>query len=191
MRAIKILPEGYSKIFSVDLQKDKKKAILVNVISLIIMVIMFLVMNQYRPISEVFELGLKNVNFRFLAFLIFSVIYVILHELVHGITMKFFGTDKVKYGFTGLYAFAGSDYYYDKKSYIIIALAPVIVFFFIFLILGFIVPDSWFWVVYLLQIANLSGASGDYYVTYKFSKLPKDILVRDYGVSMEVFSREV
>jgi hypothetical protein len=52
------------------------------------------------------------------------------------------------------------------------------------------VPTEWFWVVYLIQIANISGAAGDLYVTLKFSRLPGDILVRDYGVGMTVYSKE-
>lgn len=31
------------------------------------------------------------------------------------------------YGFTGMYAYAGSNCYFDKKSYISIALAPIVV----------------------------------------------------------------
>ena len=50
------------------------------------------------------------------------------------------------------------------------------------------VPTSWFWVVYIVQISNLSGAAGDFFVTLRFSRFPKDILVRDSGVSMCVYS---
>lgn len=60
----------------------------------------------------------------------------------------------------------------------------------VLLILNFIVPMSWFWVVYFIQMGNVSGAAGDLYVTWKFSKLPKDILVKDTGVEMTVYSKE-
>ena len=104
--------------------------------------------------------------------------------------MKIFGTKKVKYGFTGMYAYAGSDDYYDKKSYIIIALAPIVVWGIVLAIINVLVPYEWFWVVYLIQLINLSGAAGDLFVTVRFSKMPKDILVRDYGVGMTVYSAE-
>ena len=51
-------------------------------------------------------------------------------------------------------------------------------------------PESWFWVVYFIQIANISGAAGDAYVTYKMLTLPKDILVNDTGVAMTVYVKE-
>ena len=127
---------------------------------------------------------------RFVTLIILLVIYVILHELVHGITMKMCGTKKVKYGFKGLYAFAGSTDYYNKRSYITIALAPIIVWGIVLAVVNILVPVEWFWVVYIIQICNISGAAGDLYVTVKFSKLLRDILVQDYGVSMNVYSAE-
>ena len=185
MKAQPTLPETYREIFSIHLQKDKRLALLVNVLALLITVVLFLPMLFFVPFSTLFE-GASLL--KFLTLLFGYVLYLILHELVHGIAMKLCGTKKVKYGFTGMYAFAGSDDYYSKGAYIFIALAPIVVWGIVFAILNIVVPQDWFWVIYLLQISNLSGAAGDLYVTFRFSKLPRDILVRDSGVSMQVFS---
>ena len=117
-------------------------------------------------------------------------VYLILHELVHGVAMKICGTKKVKYGFTGLYAFAGSEDFYDKKAYIFIALAPVVFWGIVIAVINLFVPLEWFWVVYFLQIINLSGAAGDLYVTIKFFRLPSDILVKDTGIMMTVYAKQ-
>lgn len=61
------------------------------------------------------------------AFLVCAVVYMVLHELVHGACMKVFGAKKVRFGFTGLYAFAGSIEYFKKAAYIVVALAPLVV----------------------------------------------------------------
>ena len=127
---------------------------------------------------------------RDLVLVISLISYIILHELVHGIAMKICGTKKVKYGFTGLYAFAGSNDYYDKISYIFITLAPIVVWGIILAVINIFVPAEWFWIVYFIQLSNLSGAAGDLYVTVKFSKMPRDILIFDYGVGMKVFSNQ-
>ena len=79
----------------------------------------------------------------------------------------------------------------DKKAYIFIALAPVVLWGVVLAVINCFVPTKWFWVVYLIQIANISGAAGDLFVTIKFSRFPKDILVKDYGVGMTVYSKEV
>lgn len=192
MKALQTLPVGYSEIYKVNLQKDKRIAVLINILAVLIGVAMAVPMHFYIPISTLFDMekGMLNYFLRF-AVLFFSIIvYMILHELIHGVTMKICGSENVKYGFTGLYAFAGSEDYYNKKEYIAITLAPVILFFFVFLVLCFMLPKEWFWVVYFLQITNISGAAGDFFVAVKFLQFPKDILISDCGVEMTVFSKQ-
>ena len=192
MKAVQQLPIGYKEIFSVNLQKDKKIATIINVVAILIGVLMAVPMHFYIPITTLFDFsqGVKNYFARFIVLMVSMVAYIILHEAVHGVAMKMCGTKKVKYGFTGLYAFAGSDDFYGKKSYIFIALAPVVFWGVVLAVINFLVSESWFWVVYLVQITNISGAAGDFYVTAKFSKMPDDILVKDSGVGMTVYSAE-
>ena len=73
--------------------------------------------------------------------------------------------------------------------YFIIALAPVAVWGVVLLALCMLVPAPWFWSVYLIQIGNISGAGGDFYVVWRFAAMSPDILVRDAGVGMTVYSR--
>ncbi len=134
--------------------------------------------------------GIGMYILRFAVLMVSSILYIILHEAVHGIAMKICGTKKVSYGFTGLYAFAGSKDYYNKHNYIFIALAPVVLWGIVLGIINLLVSHDWFWIIYILQISNISGAAGDMYVTYKFSRMPKDILITDYGLGMKVYSAE-
>lgn len=193
MKSLSVLPEGYQAIYAIDLQHDKKLALGVNVLSVLIGVLMGVSMHFYVPITTLFsfEKGFIAYLLRFGVLLISIIAYMILHEFVHGIAMKLCGTKKVKYGFTGLYAFAGSDEYYDKNSYVFIALAPVVIWGLVLAVLNCFVSTEWFWVIYVIQIMNISGAAGDYYVSIRFSKFPKNILIRDNGVSMMVFSKKV
>ena len=191
MKAVEILPEGYNQIYAIDLQKNKKTALLVNLLSLFIALVVAVPMHFVVPISYLFnmETEIQTYLFRFGALLALMILYMVLHEVVHGIAMKLCGTKKVKYGFTGMYAFAGSNDFYDKKSYIFIALAPVVLWGIVLAVINSFVPLEWFWVVYLIQIINLSGAAGDLFVTVKFLHLPSDILIQDYGVGMTVYSK--
>lgn len=191
MKAQNALPSDYRETFFVDLQNDKKKALLVNGAALLIGAALFITGLFIVPLKTLFDLssGLTLYLTKFAVMLGGAVIYMILHELVHGITMKIFGCKKVNYGFTGMYAYAGSEYYFAKTPYLTIALAPVVFWGIVLLALNLLVPKDWFWVVYFIQIYNLSGAAGDFYVTCKFIKMPKDILVKDTGVAMTVYSR--
>ena len=192
MKSVECLPEGYKEIYAIDLQKNKKIALLVNLLALAIAVLLAVPMHFFVPIFSMFSMenGLQNYMIRFVVLLVLSFLYIILHELVHGVAMKICGTKKVKYGFTGLYAFAGSKDFYDKKSYIFIALAPVIFWGVILAVINVFVCVEWFWVIYLIQIFNLSGAAGDLFVTVKFLRLPSDILIQDQGVGMKVYSQK-
>ena len=192
MRKFENLPDDYREIYSIDLQKDKKMSVIVNGLAVVIAALLAIPMNFVVPFYTMFNLenGTKAMLIKYGVLIALMITYMILHEIVHGIAMRICGTKKVKYGFTGLYAFAGSKDFYDIKSYIFIALAPVVLWGVILGVVNLFVPIGWFWVVYLIQIVNLSGAAGDLFVTIKFSRLPKDILVQDYGVGMKVFSKE-
>ena len=191
MKAVKNLPEGYREICTIDLQKNKKMALVVNLLAIVIAALLAIPMHYVVPISSLFSMenGMQSYMFRFVGMFVLLILYMVLHELVHGIAMKMCGTKKVKYGFTGIYAYATSNDFYDKKTYIFIALAPVVLWGIILAVVNMFVSLEWFWVVYLIQISNLSGAAGDLYVTVKFLRLPSDILIRDYGVGMTVFSK--
>lgn len=187
------LPEGCREILQIDLQKDKKLAILVNGIAGAIAVVMlFLGVKFTVPISSAFDMsqGMGRYLLRWGVLLLGMMAYLVLHELVHGICMKYFSGVKPHYGFTGMYAYAGSEAYFNKNSYIVIALAPIVVWGIVLLILSLLVPADWFWIVYFIQVVNISGAGGDLYVSARFAKLPKDILVNDTGVSMTVYSAQ-
>ena len=195
MKSFESLPSGYSQVMEVNLQKNKKVAFMVNGAAVLVMVVMFVVANFFVPISIVFDM-VQNGEFLYvllmlLVMLASSLAYMVLHELAHAVAMKAFGTKKVKFGYTGVYAFAGSNDYYTKGAYLIIALAPVVVWGVILAVINAFVPLEWFWVVYFVQMSNISGAAGDFYVTFKFMKLPKDILVHDSGVDMKVYSAEI
>lgn len=192
MKTQRTLPENYTKLLDIDLQKNKKLALLVNMLALAIAAAMAVTAYRFKPIGLLFDMsdGFGGYIARFAAIAAGSVAYIILHELVHGIFMKLFSGMKPNYGFTGLYAYAGSKAYFNKRDYIIIALAPIVIWGVVLAVINAFVPEQWFWVVYFIQIFNVSGAAGDIYVTAKFSKLPPDILVNDTGVAMTVYAKE-
>lgn len=184
------LPEGYEELRKIDLQKDKKLAILINGIALIITVVMFILGFFVGPEFEFDFESIATILPYMILVLVLMAVYIVGHELVHGIFFKKYSGAKVKYGFTGMYAYAGSDAFFNKNQYRIIALAPVVFFGVLFLVLNVFLPGNLFWIVYILQITNISGAAGDIYMMFLLNKLPKDILVLDDGVSMTIYSKK-
>lgn len=191
-RAFSSLPDGYSEAYEIDLQKNKRQALIVNVGALVIMLVMVVVALIFEPIEiDFFDTDsllsfLLNLGIAFLGI----IIYIVLHELTHGVFMRGFSGERVKYGFTGMYAYAGSDAYFPVLPYIIIALAPVVIWGIVLLLLNIFLPTSVFWGVYFIQVQNISGAAGDLYVTVRFLREKRDILIQDSGVSMKVYSKD-
>lgn len=190
MRTVMELPAGYVPIDEVDLQKDKKLMLLVNGLALVILLAFGIPGHMLVPIGTIHDTG-DGVGMMFLrvgVLLAGTVAYIVLHELVHGVFIKKYSGYPAFYGFTGIYAYAGSKAYFAKKDYFVIALAPVVIWGIVLVVVNLLVPRSWFWVVYFIQLTNISGAAGDLYVVWRFFRLPEDILIQDHSVSMVVYA---
>lgn len=194
------LPNGYTLYRELDLMNDRKLKLLANGLALLIMIFLagiYLILQVSLTGTIFFELpmwenslaGILGPCILFLAALVASMVgYMVLHELVHGIFIKRYCGKSAKYGFNGLYAFAGrSDVLFYKGPYIVIALAPVVLFGILFFFFLLFVSGIVFTGIYILQIINLSGAAGDLYVCYVLRKVGPDALINDSGTSMRIY----
>lgn len=186
--ALQQLPEGYREIWRADLQKNKKQAMAVNGLALGLAAAMLapLVYEIFRAFGSPGGVSLRLTQL--LALLAGLLAYIPLHELVHGLCMKYFGAKKVRYGYTGLYAWAGSSEYFGRRSYAVIALAPLAFWGLVLAALCAAVPAQWFWVFYLVQVTNVSGAAGDLYITWKALRMPAKVLIQDTGTGMSFYA---
>lgn len=187
MRHYDTLPEGYRPAAQLDLLNNRRQLIIVTVLNLIIMAAMLAAALPGHPIhlsgntpgSVILRAGVVAVG---------TLLYLTLHELTHGLVIRLCGA-KPFYGFRVAYAYAGCKAYFPRAAYIAVALSPVILWGVVLAVLTMQLPESWFWPVYLIQMVNLSGAAGDYYVTYRILGLPRDTLVQDTGIEMVFYTR--
>ena len=192
MHCTQTLPGDFRELLHVDLQKDKKTAARLTLGSAAVTLLMLIVGLLLVPVRSLFSMedGIGVYFLRFAVLIAGMIAYLVLHEFTHAAAMKAFGAGRLRFGFTGMYAYAGSEGdYFDKTAYRVIALAPLVVWTLLLTLLLAVTPESWFWVVYFIQIINVSGAAGDVYVTVRFAPLPDSILIRDTGVSMTVYDR--
>ena len=117
--------------------------------------------------------------------------YIPLHELTHGAFMFVLSGVKPKYGLRLPYAYAGSDAYFDKRSHAVIALAPVLIWGVILQILCAMLPEGWWWLIWAVQISNVSGSTGDIYCVLRLARMPRDTLIRDTGTRMTIYDRRL
>ena len=94
MKAFSTIPDGYREIYSVNLQRDKKPAFLINAAAIAVGVAMTLIAHfAICPITSLFDMsaGLGEYFLRFLVLAGGSFVYIILHEATHGAAMKLWG----------------------------------------------------------------------------------------------------
>ena len=186
MESYKTLPQNYKKRLQLNLETDKHLRRGIAFSGAWIWLIMLYCGNRIQPIRRYFRGDLHQVAYVFLVILL----YMILHEMVHGAFMHMIGRERAKLGFHGPFTYASSPVYFLKFQYLVIALAP-------FLILGTLLAvlsqiylrTDWFWTFYFVEIVNITGAVSDLYVVLKFLKLPANILVRDMGTSIVVYEK--
>ena len=181
------LPRGYREVRRVDLMRNRKESAIVNILALLITGALIALGFVVCPPFVEFRIGIHTI-FN-MAFLVIGVIaYMIFHELIHGAFMKAFSGKKPHYGFTGLYAYAGSDAFFARRQYLVIAFAPVVILGVVIVVLTIAFYETAFWYLYLIQIVNLSGAAGDIYVGFLIARAGNDIVVRDMGTDMAFYS---
>ena len=188
MKSTWTLPEGYGQKYLIDLKDNKRQFWIVNGLSIGIMLLLLAVFFQLLWFSFL-ELHFDGLPLQLGVMALGMLAYIPLHELVHGVCIRRFSGKKATYGFTLVYAYAGSQCYFNKGDYLVIAAAPVVFWGVVFLLLLFLLPVNWRWVAYVWELFNLSGAAGDFYVFWRLGKESDAILCQDTGVKMAVFDR--
>ena len=181
---------GYKECTKIDLVKNKKEALLVNIYGIIIMVVMA-VFIPLLIMGGIIEFNLETTfPLFFIVLLISLILYIPLHEIVHGIVLKNYTDEKLSFGWKLVYAYCGSkEAVVNRKEYYAVALAPLLVFSVVFISLMVLNPSlSLVW--YVMEMMNVSGSVGDIYVSIKLRKeKSRDILITDSGTDMSFWSR--
>lgn len=196
MKSTLSLPEGFVKTDGINLESNKKQLLVVAIIQLVVIaltVAMGVLLSKSSPMVQYDgeSLLVGDLIAKIVVIILGSVAYVICHELIHGLFFKIFVPKcKLNFGVSFKYAYCGSNAYYTKKTYVVIGLAPVVVFFVVFLLLNLLLVKDWFWPIYGLQIFNLAGASGDFFVTAKLLSDKREFLLLDNGFSIDFFVKK-
>lgn len=185
----KTLPENYRLAEKISIATDKKLAIGLNVtgflVTVALLIFFFAIFIADEDGTFSFTIGLLPI----LVVIIGAIAVVVIHELVHGIFIKHYTKEPVKYAFHGFAASAGSpDHYFGKKEYIIIALAPFIIVNAALIAALFSLHGTWFAVMYFVFAIHFTGCIADLYMVWKLRHFGPDTLIRDVGIEMEFFT---
>ena len=120
--------------------------------------------------------------------IILSVIaFIIIHELIHIVFMSAFSNGKINAKIKFPTIAVGSDAYFSKVQYVIIALAPVIILGIASLICLLLLPHKLLFSI--LLVLNFATASGDYILTYYALKQNKNTYFVDMAEKTIIYSQ--
>ena len=182
------LPPGYRPAGNLDFMRNRRQMKAVVILSLVLVVAPALAGLLIAPVGPSWRLlGSRWWGWPLLAAAL--ILYIPLHELVHGAVMLALSGVTPMFGLKLPYAYAGSTVWFDRPSHIATALAPVVLFGIGLQAAIALTPPEWFWPLWIVQISNLSGSAGDLYCAWALARMGGDVLIQDTGVRMRVVKR--
>lgn len=178
-----MLPENYEERGTLDLKKDKKSGLAIQLLFGSIVVLMVVLARWLEfPVDSSW-----NTAVSILVTVGMAIAYIMVHELTHGIAIRLFSGVRADYFFRFPFVCTGSKAFFNKASFISIALAPVALWGIVLILLLLVLPSDYFLSMYILIGLNFAGSAGDYVQTYMISKLPPSALIQDDGKQSRVF----
>lgn len=177
--------KSYEEFKSLDWEKIKiPKSI--NISILILIVISIFIGQYYVSLIELLN-SIKQMPLLILLIPLLIFVYIMLHELIHGIMMKFFSGVSPQYGISGPFIFAKSEAIFDKYAYILITLAPMLVLGIISVVLSFIISGIGVWLTIFVWIINLYASRGDLQAIILLKDIPHTYRIKDDGDSLQIY----
>lgn len=181
------MENSYVEYQTIDWNEIKTPKIL-NLSILILIIISILLGHYFVSLSELFKLVTRLPPLLLLLpILIF--IYIVLHELIHGILMRCYSDIKPEYSFSGAFIFAKSEAIFNKKAYLIIVLAPMLILGITSALLAFYLTGATMWFAIFIWIINLYASRGDVQTILALSNLQWDYWIKDDGDLMYIFKK--
>ncbi len=178
------LPAGYSETLVID-ANDKKQRMLLQVAAIITVAALINVFFFIYALPRLDEIAADFKIVKCICFIIAYPLYVVLHELTHGLVYKVLTRKKLAFGFKPPSAFCGvPDIYTYRFTSLLSLFAPLTVYSALFVFMFFIINEPFSRAMILLLFAlHLSGCSGDLYGIglFLFRFKSPATLRRDFG----------
>ena len=182
------LPAGYRYAGTMDFNRNRGQIMAMLKLSLGLLIVPFVAELFICPPKPSWR-GFVEGWYLWAATAGMLVIYIPLHELTHGAAMLALSGVKPSFGIRLPYAWCGSPVWFDRRSHIITALAPVLLWGILLQILIAALPREWFWPLWLTQLSNLSGSAGDIYCVYYLARMKGELLIQDTGTRMRIMRK--
>ena len=182
MYCYKEKPEKLKTEHVIDPEGDKKLRLYLSLGAVGLAAVLVGIGCIFVPITKLYDVGgVGRFILRAVLIVFMAVAYYCVHELVHSYVLKRLTGITAKIVFEKYHARCVNDAVFTLKGYLIYCFAPVVIIGVVLLILNIVLPDRFFWQVYIIQIINIAGAAGEFYAAYRLIKERKELAVLDDG----------
>ncbi len=178
------LPVGY-ETQTVDPDTDKKLKIEIYAASAAAAAVLIVLGCLIKDISLLFDAaGAFALIIRFILIVLFIAASLIGQEYLRCFILGKLTSKPARVVRGRLSAWIEYKCWLDRKSYIIVSLAPAAAVCLLMLLLMLVVPDKLFWQCYVIFTVSLAGAAGDVYVAYRLLREKRDVRVKNEGYNI-------
>jgi hypothetical protein len=195
MQASKALPEGYTLHRTIDLSKDRRLLVVLNVIALALLVAFGFAFTSFAARLRPDVLSGQGGGIRWLVdaasllwIVVALVIVLVLHELVHALFFWITTKERPVFGLRATYAYAAAPgWYIPRRSYLVVGLSPLVLITLLGLLWLPIAPIPLIPALLFGLSMNASGAVGDLFIVTMLCLEPPGVLVCDRGDAVDYY----
>ena len=180
----KTLPEGYVQSGEINLKKNKRLALKLNIAGLFVSVLSFFLLSSFAALARPSLMGTSGTMTAGVIVVIvgLTVTLLTIHEAVHGFFFWAFTRSRPVFALHLFYAYAGApDWYIPARQYAVSALGPLVIIDAVGLLLMLLVPLGWVLAPVYMMAMNTGGSMGDLLILNRVFKLSPTSLVNDTG----------
>lgn len=181
----KTLPERYVLSGEINLKKNKRLAITLNIVALFVGILSFLLLSSFAVLVRPSLMNLSGATIAagiWAVMLGLVVLLMTIHESVHGFFFWVFTRSRPVFAFRLFYAYAGApDWYIPTRQFMIVALGPLVIIGAVGILLMLLVPESWVLFIAFMVALNTGGSAGDLLVFTRLCKVSPTCLANDTG----------
>ncbi len=202
MNAIKHLPPDYRLAWTIDLAKNRRLLVILNIFGIALFVPALLLFGRLitvmrpdlgGPSGVVLGLGEGSTGtlLQIAGIFIAYVLVLLLHEGFHGIFFWAFTGKAPEFAFKLSYAFAAAPtWFIPRRQYWIVALAPLVGVSAVGIAMLPLLPEGWILAWLIALSGNVAGAVGDLYVLLRLWGAPANTLVNDRGDAISFYHHD-
>jgi hypothetical protein len=195
MIATQALPAEAKLVYSLNLLQNKRAFWIMQIAGVLLFFVFGWLFGCYAVkvradfIEMTLAVGIGGLLLFLLSILVSTALVLLLHELIHGAFFWHFSRSRPRFGLRAGYAYAAAPgWFFPRRQYVIIGLAPLVLISVVGLALVAVAPVIILPFIIFGMIINAGGAVGDMWIVYKMIRARGNVLIEDLGDGFTMYA---